>query len=110
MRTVRHARNLPQDALASFVSMALSLLCVLGIGGIIFNLLAPSGFLEPMIEAAWQMHPAVAALTVIALVMGAKIAKSHLESYDRNNTDSFWYVYQALGAYFVYRLLTTGTF
>jgi hypothetical protein len=109
MRPARNFQHVPQDAFSSLISMALSLLCLLGIGGVLFNLLSPGGLLEPMIEAAWQMHPGVAVLTITGLVLGAKTAKSTLESYDRSNTDSFWYLFQGLGVFFAYRLLTTGT-
>ena len=110
MKITRNIQNVPQDAFSSLVRVALSLLCILGIGGLIFNMLAPGGLLEPMIEAAWEMHPGVAALTLIALVIGARLAKAQLENYDRSNTDSFWYLFQGFGVYFAYRLLTIGTF
>jgi len=109
MRPARNIHNIQQDAFSSLISMALSLLCMLGIGGVLYNLLSPGGMLQPIVEAAWQMHPGVAATTVVALVIGATLAKSRLESLDRRNTDSFWYLFQGLGVYFAYHLLSTGT-
>jgi hypothetical protein len=112
MRPARNFQNAPHPSLSSsssLLSTALGLLCMLGIAGTVFHMLTPGGLLEPIIVSAWETHPAVAALTVLGLVAGARIAKSHLESYDRPNTDAFWYLFQSLGVYFAYRLITMGT-
>jgi hypothetical protein len=112
MRPARNFQNGPDEAFSSsssLLSTALAFLCMLGIGGTIFHMLTPGGLLEAIIASAWETHPGVAALTVLGLVAAGRIAKTHLESYDRPNTNAFWYLFQGLGVYFAYRLITMGT-
>ena len=102
-----------RDALGSLVVDVASLvfigLVLLGVGGIVYHLLKPSGWLADLLDQMWSKSPSLVWLVGFA---SALVAANWLYRRPRRPQDSDLLVYTllALGVFFLFKLMVTGTF
>lgn len=93
------------------VNSAVVALLVLGVGGLIYKLLKPSGWIGGWLSRFWNFHPGYAALVCFGLLAGGYGLKRWLDgnSMDGARGDILVYAGLALGIFFAFELLVTGS-
>jgi hypothetical protein len=101
-----------RSALEDGVAVAVVGLVVLGVGGLVFKLLNPEGWLSDWLGRLWDRSPGLVWLAGFA---GAAVVIFGKHVYDRNpRGDSargnlVVYAFLALGLFFFFKLIVTGS-
>ncbi len=98
--------------LAGFVIAAILLaLAALGMCGIAYHCLAPTGWLTPWLGHMWTTAPLIAAVVSIGLVAMVLTARNHAAGIAPSSgpNELPLYVFVAFGTVFAFRLIVYGT-
>jgi len=94
-------------------SLVLVALAVIGMTGILYHALAPSGSLRAWFGQIWATNPIFTALVIIGLLAVVLTARSHRLFFYRRpvrHGDLPLYLFVALGTFFAARWAMNGTF
>ncbi len=110
--THRTRRDAPNNVLADVGSIAVLVLILIGLVGLAYRALRPGGWLGSTLDYFWEKSPGlvwlIAFATVIALAVGKR---AFFPTRQRQaQSDLFLYVGLALGVFFLFKLLVTGSF
>ena len=91
-------------------SLAVVVLALLGMGGVVYHALAPSGWLHPWLARLWTNHPGMTALVVLAVATMAVASRSKVQGRPafHGRSDAPLYLFVALGSFFVARWILNG--
>jgi len=98
------------DFLEFASSLAVVALALLGMGGVVYHILAPNGWLHPWLARLWADHPGMTALVLIGVATMAVASRSKVQGRPVFNgrSDAPLYVFVALGTFFVARWILSG--
>jgi hypothetical protein len=111
-RTSRPRRAGPSNLLADAGSIALLALVLLGLVGLGYRALRPGGWLGTTLDYLWEKSPGLVWLVAFAIVLGGAVAR-HLFFPRRQQpfqSDLLLYAGVALGLFFLFKLIVTGSF
>ena len=110
-RPLRSVLQVLQEGVQTLFHLLLFSLLVLGFGGLMYTALRSGGWVESVLGQIWDQHPTVAILTLLAALAGA-IWGTRL--FDRlplfgKRGDLLVYCCLALGVFFAFKLVVTGS-
>jgi len=110
-RPVKGVLSILQEGFQTLFQLLLFSLLLLGFGGVIYKALRSGGWVESLLGTFWGQHPGVAIVALLsALAVGAAtkrlLDKSALFG---KRADLLVYGCLALGLFFAFKLLVTGT-
>lgn len=110
-RPFRSVLQVLQEGVQTLFHLLLFSLLVLGFGGLMYTALRSGGWVESVLGQIWDQHPTVAILTLLAALAGA-IWGTRL--FDRlplfgKRGDLLVYCCLALGVFFAFKLVVTGS-
>jgi hypothetical protein len=111
-RTSKSFSHMLRSGLEDAVAVAVVVLVVLGIGGLVYKLLNPDGWLSDWLGRLWAKSPG---LVWLVGFVGAAVVIFGKHAYDRNpRADSargnlVVYAFLALGLFFFFKLIVTGS-
>lgn len=110
-RPGRTVLQLIQEGLQTLFHLMLFSLLVLGFGGLVYKALRPEGWMTGVVGQVWGQHPVVAILLGIAAVCGAMWATRFFERLPLfgKRGDMLVYCCLALGLFFAFKLVVTGS-
>lgn len=110
-RPGRTVLQLIQEGLQTLFHLMLFSLLVLGFGGLVYKALRPEGWMTGVVGQVWGQHPVAAILLGIAAVCGAMWATRFFERLPLfgKRGDMLVYCCLALGLFFAFKLVVTGT-
>jgi len=110
-RPVRGVLNLLQEGIQTVFHLLLFSLLLLGFGGLIYKALRNGGWIQSLLESFWAQHPATAVVALLAAVGVAVGAKRYFDkvSMTGKRGDVLVYGCLALGLFFAFKLVVTGT-
>lgn len=85
-------------------------LMILGVGGVMFKVLMPDGWLKTWIHEIWQLDLGHALIVAIFALIAFILAKRWLDGFSSKTSlgDLIMYGWMGLGLYFIVKLLFTG--
>ena len=91
-------------------SVAVVALALLGMGGVVYHILAPEGAIHPWLAGLWNSHPTMVTLVLVGFLtmVAASRSKPSRSSAFLGRTDLPLYVFVGLGTLFVARWLLNG--
>ncbi|HEX4986341.1 MAG TPA: hypothetical protein VFV71_09785 [Burkholderiales bacterium] len=103
--------NVLQEGVQTLFHLLLFSLLLLGFGGLIYKALRSGGWVETLLGGIWERHPTAA---VVALLGAAGVATLVKRYFDRGAAlgkrgDMLVYGCLALGLFFAFKLVVTGT-
>jgi hypothetical protein len=110
-RTSRSLAETLRSGLEDAVAVAVVGLVVMGVGGLVYKLLNPDGWLTDWLGRLWEKSPG---LVWLVGFVGAVVVIGGKHVYDRNppgNTtrgNLLVYAFMALGLFFFFKLVVTG--
>ena len=110
-RPLRSVLQILQEGVQTLFHLLLFSLLVLGFGGLLYMALRSGGWVESVLGRIWDQHPTVAIMTLLAALAGA-IWGTRL--FDRlplfgKRGDMLVYCCLALGLFFAFKLVVTGS-
>ncbi len=110
-RPLRGVVQILQEGVQTLFHLLLFSLLVLGFGGLMYTALRSGGWVESALGQIWDQHPTVAIMTLLAALAGA-IWGTRL--FDRlplfgKRGDMLVYCCLALGLFFAFKLVVTGS-
>lgn len=86
-------------------------LVILGVGGTMFKVLMPDGWLKIFMHEIWQFNTNFMLVIPVFALIAFILAKRWLGGFSAKATlgDLIMYVWMALGLYFAFKLLVTGS-
>jgi hypothetical protein len=110
-RPGRSVLQLLQEGIQTLFHLLLFSLLVLGFGGLVYKALRPDGWMANMVGQVWAQHP-VAAIVLCLGGLGAAIWGTRL--FERlslfgKRGDLLVYACLALGLFFAFKLVVTGS-
>ncbi len=110
-RPGRTVLQLIQEGLQTLFHLMLFSLLVLGFGGLVYKALRPEGWMTGVVGQVWGQHPVAAILLGIAAVCGAMWATRFFERLPLfgKRGDMLVYCCLALGLFFAFKLVVTGS-
>jgi hypothetical protein len=101
----------PNNLLADAGSIALLGLVLLGIVGLAYRMLRPGGWLGGSLDYLWEKSPALVWLSGFGIVLIVAAARSFMfpRRKEVHHSDLLLYIGVALGLFFLFRLLATGS-
>ncbi len=110
-RPVRGVLNLLQEGIQTVFHLLLFSLLLLGFGGLIYKALRNGGWIQSLLESFWAQHPATAVVALLAAVGVAAGAKRYFDNVSMTGKrgDVLVYGCLALGLFFAFKLVVTGT-
>ena len=108
----RSFNHMLRSGLEDAVAVAVVGLVVLGVGGLVYKLLNPDGWLSDWLGRLWAKSPAL--VWVVGFV-GAAVVIFGKHAYDRNPRSESGrgnlvvYAFLALGLFFFFKLIVTGS-
>lgn len=111
VRTSKSLGQMLRSGLEDAVAVAVVGLVVLGVGGLVYKLLNPDGWLSEWLGRLWATSPG---LVWAVGFIGAAVVILGKHAYDRNPRDStrgnlVVYAFLALGLFFFFKLVVTGS-
>ncbi|MFL6581070.1 MAG: hypothetical protein ACJ8G2_10040 [Burkholderiales bacterium] len=103
--------NVVQEGLQTLFHLLLFSLLLLGFGGFLYKALRSGGWIETWLTNLWNQHPAmtiVALLGTIAGIGGARRFFNNTAAWGKRG-DLLVYGCLALGLFFAFKLLVTGS-
>jgi hypothetical protein len=110
-RPVRSILQILQEGVQTLFHLLLFSLLVLGIGGLLYKALRSEGWLESVLGRIWDQHPTAAIVTLLAALAGATWGTrlfERLPLYGKRG-DMLVYCCLALGLFFAFKLVVTGS-
>lgn len=110
-RPGRGVLHVVQEGFQTLFHLLLFSLLLLGFGGLIYKALRSGGWIETILGSFWAEHPAmaiVALLTALAVAAGAKRYFDNATMFGKRG-DVLVYGCLALGLFFAFKLVVTGT-
>lgn len=103
----KHGKGLLQ-LLVDFIFFCLM---ILGVGGVMFKVLMPDGWFSVVMKEIWQLEPGFMLVIPIFALIAFILAKRWLGGFNAKATlgDLIMYAWMALGLYFAFKLLVTGS-
>ena len=109
-RPLRPRRSGPSNVLADVGSVALLALVLLGVVGLGYRALRPGGWLGSGLDHLWEKSPGLVWVSAFAVVLGAALIKRlFFPRRQAGQSDLLLYFGMALGVFFLFRLLVTGS-
>ena len=112
--TTRPGRSLLQilqEGVQTLFHLLLFSLLVLGFGGLLYKALRSEGWVESVLARIWHQHPTAAIVTLLAILAGATWGTrlfERLPLYGKRG-DMMVYCCLALGLFFAFKLVVTGS-
>ena len=110
-RPVRSLLQVLQEGVQTLFHLLLFSLLVLGFGGLLYKALRSEGWVEGVLGRIWDQHPIAAIVTLLATLAGATWGTrlfERLPLYGKRG-DMLVYCCLALGLFFAFKLLVTGS-
>jgi hypothetical protein len=110
-RPVRNILQILQEGVQTLFHLLLFSLLVLGFGGLLYKALRSGGWVESVLGRIWDQHPTVAIVTLLAALAGATWGTrlfDHLPLFGKRG-DMLVYCCLALGLFFAFKLVVTGS-
>ncbi|MEK6210010.1 MAG: hypothetical protein AABM64_06505 [Pseudomonadota bacterium] len=110
-RPVRSVLQILQEGVQTLFHLLLFSLLVLGFGGLLYKALRSGGWVESMLGRIWDQHPTVAIVMLLAALAGATWGTrlfDRLPLYGKRG-DMLVYCCLALGLFFAFKLVVTGS-
>jgi hypothetical protein len=110
-RPVRSVLQILQEGLQTLFHLLLFSLLVLGFGGVLYNALRSGGWVQSVLGQIWDQHPIAAIVVLLATLAGATWGTrflEHLPLYGKRG-DMLVYCCLALGLFFAFKLVVTGS-
>jgi hypothetical protein len=110
-RPVRGFLTILQEGIQTLFHLLLFSLLLLGFGGLIYKALRSGGWIESVLGTFWAQHPAMAIMALLAALATAAVAKRYFDSTATfgKRGDLLVYGCLALGLFFAFKLIVTGT-
>jgi hypothetical protein len=110
-RSSKSLGQLLSSVLDDAVALAVVGFAMLGIGGVVYKALSPDGWVSTALTSLWDTSPGLLWLAAFSVAAVTLVVKHH---YDRDPRLSsrgnlLAYAFVALGLFFFFRLLVTGT-
>jgi hypothetical protein len=110
-RPVRRTLQILQEGVQTLFHLLLFSLLVLGFGGLLYKALRSEGWVESVLGRIWDQHPIAAIVTLLATLAGATWGTrlfERLPLYGKRG-DMLVYCCLALGLFFAFKLVVTGS-
>jgi hypothetical protein len=110
-RPVRSVLQILQEGVQTLFHLLLFSLLVLGFGGLLYKALRSGGWVESILGRIWDQHPTVAIVTLLAALAGATWGtrvSDRLPLFGKRG-DMLVYCCLALGLFFAFKLVVTGS-
>lgn len=110
-RPVRSVLQILQEGLQTLFHLLLFSLLVLGFGGVLYKALRSGGWVESVLGQIWEQHPIAAIVVLLATLAGGTWGTrllEHLPLYGKRG-DMLVYCCLALGLFFAFKLVVTGS-
>ncbi len=103
----KHGKN-PLQLLVDFIFFCL---VILGVGGTMFKVLVPDGWLKVAMSEIWQFDPDLMLVIAVFALIAFILAKRWLGGFSAKTSlgDLIMYAWMAAGIYFAFKLLVTGS-
>lgn len=110
-RPMRGSLSILQEGIQTLFHLLLFSLLLLGFGGLIYKALRSGGWIESLLGSFWAQHPAMAIVALLAAFGGAAGTRRFLNRSGMFGTRGDLLVYGclALGLFFAFKLIVTGT-
>ena len=110
-RPTRGVLHILQEGIQTLFHLLLFSLLVLGMGGLVYKALRSGGWVESLLGTFWAQHPIMAIVTLLAAIAAAAGARRYLDSVAMfgKRGDVLVYGCLALGLFFAFKLVVTGT-
>ena len=110
-RPARGVLLILQEGIQTLFHLLLFSLLLLGFGGLIYKALRSGGWIESILGSFWAQHPAMAVVALLAAIGVAACAKRYFDNATMfgKRGDILVYGCLALGLYFAFKLVVTGT-
>jgi Na+/H+ antiporter NhaC len=110
-RPVRGVLNILQEGIQTLFHLLLFSLLLLGFGGLIYKALRSGGWIESLLGSFWAQHPAMTIVTLLGAMGVAALAKRYFDNVAMfgKRGDVLVYGCLALGLFFAFKLVVTGT-
>jgi len=110
-RPVRSILQMLQEGVQTVFHLLLFSLLVLGFGGLLYKGLRAGGWVESVLGRIWDQHPTVAFVTLLAALAGATWGTRLIDRLPLfgKRGDLLVYGCLALGLFFAFKLLVTGS-
>lgn len=108
---VRSVLQILQEGVQTLFHLLLFSLLVLGFGGLLYKALRSGGWVESVLGRIWDQHPTVAIVTLLAAMAGATCGTrlfDHMPLFGKRG-DMLVYCCLALGLFFAFKLVVTGS-
>ena len=110
-RPVRSLLQILQEGVQTLFHLLLFSLLVLGFGGLLYKALRSDGWVVGVLGQIWNQYPTAAIVTVVVTVAGASWSTRLFERmplYGKRG-DMLVYCCLALGLFFAFKLVVTGS-
>jgi hypothetical protein len=110
-RPGRTVLQILQEGVQTLFHLLLFSLLVLGFGGLLYKALRSEGWVETVLGRIWDQHPTAAIVTLLAAFAGATWGTrlfERLPLYGKRG-DMLVYCCLALGLFFAFKLMVTGS-
>lgn len=110
-RPARGVLHILQEGIQTLFHLLLFSLLLLGFGGLIYKALRSGGWIESILGSFWAQHPAMAIVALLGAVGVAAMAKRYFDNGTMfgKRGDILVYGCLALGLFFAFKLVVTGT-
>ena len=110
-RPARGVLSILQEGVQTLFHLLLFSLLLLGFGGLIYKALRSGGWIETLLGSFWAQHPVAAIVALLAAAGVAALVKSYFDrvSMFGKRGDVLVYGCLALGLFFAFKLVVTGT-
>jgi hypothetical protein len=110
-RPARGVLHILQEGVQTLFHLLLFSLLLLGFGGLIYKALRSGGWIESILGGFWAQHPAMAIVALLGAVGVAAMAKRYFDNATMfgKRGDILVYGCLALGLFFAFKLVVTGT-
>lgn len=110
-RPVRSVLHILQEGIQTLFHLLLFSLLLLGFGGLIYKALRSGGWIESLLGSFWAQHPTMTVVTLLAALGVAGWVKRYFDKISMfgKRGDILVYGCLALGLFFAFKLVVTGT-
>jgi len=110
-RPARGVLNVLQEGIQTLFHLLLFSLLLLGFGGLIYKALRSGGWIESLLGSFWAQHPAMTIVTLLGAMGVATLVKRYFDNVSMfgKRGDVLVYGCLALGLFFAFKLVVTGT-
>ncbi len=110
-RPIRTILQILQEGIQTLFHLLLFSLLVLGFGGLLYKGLRSGGWVETVLGRIWDQHPTAAIVTLLAALAGAIWGTRLMDRMPMfgKRGDMLVYCCLALGLFFAFKLVVTGS-